>query len=446
MNKQSILRAGVGRADITPALGTALMGYPDPLMQRTATSVRDPLHATALALQQGDETAIILSLDITIIDDSQVLVIREIIENTLGIPGDRVSLCAIQTHSAPRTIRAWGWCEIDEPYVNDVMIPGAVRAAEVAWRSMVPVRVGIAETQSHVGVNRRGIHPNHGVGLGVNPWAAYDPTMTVLRFESARGPLANVVHYGAHPTVLGSWSQVISRDWPGIMIDRMEQLTKATTLYLNGAVGDIAPRTNSMGAVGDVEAALWEAGAAAAMDAMRAWRSIKDLRDLDLAVATSTLMLPHRPLTPMEEAKRELAKAEPNKDTPGQGICDYLHWKSVVEAYSRPVQTSRPYRQVITSLGPVAMVPFPGEPFAETVLRLRHVSPFAHTLALSTSCGCNGYFPSRESLHRGGYETWVGRAFGPYLLSETIDDALVDLNLAELEPLWSKLNPPLAEV
>lgn len=48
-----------------------------------------------------------------------------------------------------------------------------------------------------------------------------------------------------------------------------------------------------------------------------------------------------------------------------------------------------------------------------------------YMLSLSTSCGNTGYFPARESLHLGGYEVWVARAFGARIVAEHIDDVLV---------------------
>ena len=42
---------------------------------------------------------------------------------------------------------------------------------------------------------------------------------------------------------------------------------------------------------------------------------------------------------------------------------------------------------------------------------------------------------TRESLHRGGYEVWVARAFGAYILVENIDDVLVEENLKLLRDL-----------
>lgn len=443
MNSQ--LYVGVGRTNITPPIGTLLMGYPDPDGQRKADRVRDPLHATALVFRSQERMVAVVSLDVGIIEDQHVEEIRQGAGAGTGIDPAVVTVCAIQTHSAPRTQHVWGWCDLDMEYINRVMVPGAIEAIAKAHASLVPARMGIGVTHSQVGINRRQLMDDHAVGLGQNPWGAYAPEMTVLRFESAKATLANLVHYGAHPTALGAWSRPISRDWPGIMIDRMESLTNAPTLFINGAVGDIAPRSNSLGATGDNETALLEVGFLAALDAMRAWRSIKDMRDVELATITGSFELPYRPLPSLERAKQHLAAADAEKNKPGAGMCEYMHWQAVVDAHARPLLAAKRYDQVITALGPVTLVPVPGEPFAETVLRLRHDSPFQHTLCASTSCGNNGYFCTRESLHRGGYEVWVGKALGAYLLADGIDDVLVEENLRLLDALHGQMYPPLTE-
>jgi len=262
--------------------------------------------------------------------------------------------------------------------------------------------------------------------------------MTVLRLQGDREPLSTLIHYGAHPTVLGKTSRVISRDWPGVMIDRVEGLTGAPAMFINGAVGDVAPRSGVLGAVGDGEPALMEVGYRAAMDAMRAYRSIKDFSVRDLNVVTGEYLLPYRPLPALEEARRQLAASEERKDQYGKGMCDYKHWQAVIRAHTGSTLAGKRYRQVITALGPLAFVPIPGEPFAETVLRLRQFSPAQYTLCASTSCGSNGYFATRESLHRGGYEVWIARALGAYILAENIDDVLVEENLKLLRKVYGK--------
>lgn len=439
------LHVGAGRADITPPLGTLLTGYPDPGSKRKAESVRDPLYATAVVLQQADKRTAIISIDTCVIDDCYVQAIREGIQKTVGIPAQNVIVCATHSHSTPRTHSTWGWGDPNTAYANDIMVPGAIEAVRTAAGKSVPVRTGIGTCESNIGVNRRDLNEKHQAKLGNLPWGLKDPHMTVLRFDSNQGTVANIVHVGAHPTVLGGASRVISRDWPGIMVDRMEQLTGAPTLFINGAIGDVAPHTNSQNATGDGEVSLWEAGTTAALDAMRLWRSIKDPRDVTLGVHTQTCELPYRPLMSREEAQQNLKAAEADKDKAGQGMCNYMHFSAVIAAHDEPVRSGKAYLQSLIAVGPVVFVPSPGEPFSEISLRLRQTSPFQHTLVAATSCGNNGYFWSQEQLCRGGYEPWVGRALGAYLLAENIDDVLVEQNLQMINTLHSQVLPPLPE-
>jgi len=434
MRDETMLRAGFARRDVTPPLGTPLGGYP--VEDRRAESIRDPLHASVIVLEQNGLKVALVSLDWIIIEAEEVEAIRQGVETETSIPAANVTVATIQSHSAPRTLSAAGWGDKIVEYVQPTL-PIIIAAVVDADKQLQPVTVGIGTTQSDVGVNRRQIRDDHSVALGVNPWGPYDPVMTVLRFQGQTGPLATVVHYGAHPTVLNGKSTAVSRDWPGVMIDRMEERTGAPVLFINGAVGDVAPRTNFMSAVGDGEVALMEAGTRASTDALRAYHAIKEFRQLELAAITQPIFMPYRTLPDLQTAQQALIAAEPNKDRWGQGMCDYRHWQAVVKAYDGEIATGTHFPQTITRLGPVTLVPFPGEPFAELILRLRMASPFQHTLCASTTNGSFGYFVTRESLHRGGYEVWVARAYGAYILAENIDDVLIDENLRLLRQLYN---------
>jgi hypothetical protein len=119
----------------------------------------------------------------------------------------------------------------------------------------------------------------------------------------------------------------------------------------------------------------------------------------------------------------------------GPEACEWQHWDSVRLAHQAPVEVGYHFGQTITALGSLAIVPFPGEIFSEIALRLKLASPFPHTLCAGSANGSLGYLATREARGRGGYEVWVGRAYGPYLLADDIDDVLVRENLELLERL-----------
>ena len=98
---------------------------------------------------------------------------------------------------------------------------------------MEPALLGMTETESRVGVNRRQIRRNGAVDFGQNPWGPFDPTMTVIAVKSARDGrgILNLIHYGCHGTAAGC-NREISRDWPGMMTDRMYSVAETASCFL----------------------------------------------------------------------------------------------------------------------------------------------------------------------------------------------------------------------
>lgn len=438
MPAQVTLKAGFARTDVTPQRGVRLGGYG--VKERPAEEIVDPLHATAMVLEQHGLKAAVINLDWICIEEDVVARIRAGVSRSTGIPEAHVSVCATHTHSAPNTLSFWGWGDVEQAYV-DAVLPAIVRSVELAHANLADVSVGFAATESLVGVNRRGLNDDGKMGFLGDPHGSFDPTLTVAHFRNAAGDAGILVHYGAHGTAMGN-NRMVSRDWCGVMKDRIETQYKAPVFFLNGAIGDVGPRTNKRSGRGlsagggDGIHAVREVGYRAATDAMRALISIKEFRkDLRLDVLAEDIFLPYAPLTPLAAAQAELAKWEPRKDEWGSPMCEYRHNQAVVEAHARPLLKGRMFRQVLTRLGPLAIVPMPGEVFAGISLRIRQASPFAHTLCCSVSNGSLSYLPTREARHRGGYETWVGRAGGAYLLADDIDDALVAENLRLLRKL-----------
>ncbi len=432
--------AGFGRTEITPQLGTRLGGYPE--KERPAEIINDPLYATSLVLQQGDCKIAIVSLDWLLVEAEEVEHIRQEVRKHTDISKMNVTVCATHSHTTANTISVSGWGNKEQDYIAGVM-PQIIESVIKANKTLSPVSVGITSTQSNAGVSRRGIQQNNLTGFLGDPDEPYDSTMTVIRFEGAGGPIGTIIHYGAHATCIGTL-RIVSRDWPGVMVDRIEQQVHAPVIFINGTMGDVGPRTNAIygegigfcAGVGDGLIAAMEVGLRAASDALVAWLSIKEFRDdLILKTVTREILLPYAPLPLLDQAKNELMACESGKDEWGDPMCNYQYWKRVVEAYAKPILKDEAYFQTITNIGHIAIVPIPGEPFSSIGRRLRKFSPFAYTLCAGASNGSNGYFVAREARHRGGYEPWVGRGHKTYLYSENIDDVLVGENLKLLKEI-----------
>jgi neutral ceramidase len=437
-----MLHAGLARVEITPPLGTRLAGYG--VKERPAEAVHDPLYATAVVFRQNDLTAAHVTLDVTLIDGQEVDRIRALASEASGIPAEHINVGVTHTHSSPQTFTMDGWGDKDEAYL-DTLRPAVARAVAEAASNCVPVRIGVAETVTRAGINRRAVQRNGEVCFGGDEGGSCDPIMTVIRLEGEMGPVGCIIHCSGHCTTLGA-NRLISRDWIGVMVDRVHSQTRSLVMAINGAFGDVGPRTNCLlgdglfsAGGGDGIPAMQEVGYLAAGDALRAHQSIRRMEDnMNLRVCVGSMDLPLSPLPPLEEARVKLAEWEPKRQTWGRPMCNYRYWSRVIEAHNRPQQTVLSVPQTVIGVGPVALVPLPGEPFSSISRRLRRGSPFQHTLACGGTNGSLCYLIDRESRLRGGYEPWVGISVHTQLLGDHVDDVLVDENLRLLEQMASQ--------
>ncbi len=418
-----------------------MFGYPS---QRKAQGVHDELTVSALAYEYDGLRAMMVSASVLGFRDFMVSEMRKLIFEATGIPAENVILSATHTHSGPVM---WDW----EPstgnntnkYLEEIFYPGVAAAVKQAVSNMQPALVGIGVTQSDVGINRRQLEQDGSVLLGNNPWGIYDPIMTVISFKSADGsPIANLVHYGYHCTSAGI-NYELTRDWPGPMIDRLEEQSGALTIFFNGPEGDIGPRlTNgndkgAAGAMGGDISQTMELGARAANDAVCAWRSIREYREMPLSLVTGEIKLPYSPLLSEEEAKAKLKSLEGIAELDGQQKADQKMCLSTLEvlASGNPIKTHLEYLQTLVAIGPVVFVPFPFEVFTEIGIRLRHYSPFQHTLSLSCTNGYNSYFPSLDQVSRGGYEVRSAFSTKAYRLVQNADHYVINANMQLINQL-----------
>ena len=426
------LFAGVAREQITPEIGGLLFGYNN---HTHSQAVHDNLNATALVIKTNETSVLLLSLEVCLVAEVLSDEIREKTKAAAGV--EHVIVSCTHTHSGPNTAgfgRFGGFGDTDTNFTENILVPKCIAAAKAAASAMVPVKMGIGTTESKVGINRRQLLPDNTVKLGQNPWDPYDSTMTVISFRGECGkPVANLVHVGAHPTASGINTE-ITRDWPGIMVDRMEAESGAMTLYVNGTQGDIAPRMANGDSIGDINHAM-EVGGLAGIDAVRAYKTIKTFYDEPLTVVCGELNLPYVPPIPESDIPEMLVSAEGYK----RASLEYLQtlYKSGdlgEEAWTFP--------QTIVRIGPVVMVPYPFEVSSEIGLRLRAYSPYAHTLLLSCTNGSHSYLPAQSQICRGGYEIESFRWFRPRQLPDNSDHMLISQNLGIIGKIKSAKHEP----
>ena len=430
------LLLGVGRAIITPKIGTALYGYEPDHFSR---SLNDDLTATAFFFKQGENTALMISATVCEINTELCNEIRSLLALEFNIPTESILICATHTHSGPNTMGQYGWGDVDREYCDNIFIPRlreAVREAVFAPRS---VKIGVGVGESLVGVNRREINKEGKAILGQNPWGAFDPQMTVIKFvDEDMRCVANIIHYGGHCTGSGS-NYEITRDWAGVMIDRLEAVSGGVTAFFNGPEGDIGPRLSNGQTVGDLSLAL-ELGEIAARDAIAIYSSITECREQTLSLSCRDTAVPLSPRISLEEARTEYEKYR--KYTVNSLAARGDHYRQVIESYEKG-EEEQPYRrfpQTIIRLGEVLLVGFPYELFSEIGLRVAKEIKSVRVLSLALANGSDGYFVTEDQICRGGYEVDMFLYGRPQGYSASADTYLVGETVKNIDKLIQEGN------
>ena len=420
---------GAAREVITPPLGTLLYGY-NPFTP--AESVHDDLTATVLAVGNGEENALLISLTLGDVQTALDAELRQAVSEASGVPFDHIILTATHTHCGPNTSGVEGWGEIDRKFVDTILLPALKKASKDAVSSMTEAEVGYAVGHSEVGINRRQQNPDGSVSLGQNPWGSYDPNMTVMVFRRAddKKGILNLIHYGCHGTACGC-AHEITRDWSGMMIDRTEMLTGTMTVFFNGTIGDVGPRLTNGWTTGNITY-VEELGSYAAQDAMRIYRNVRDFNVPDVKLHIGTVHLPYQKFPSLDAVRAELAGI---KDPEKLYNLQKLRWQHLVDvekllaAGNDALPEAFSYPQTLLSIGSTVFIPFPFEHFSEISMRLRAYTGYQNTLTLSCANGYNGYLPTEDQLCRGGYEVGVFRYASVYSLADNTDQHIINENL-----------------
>jgi hypothetical protein len=257
---KAIFRAGAATVDITPEVSarrTPMAGYIN-RFALPAKGVHDPVHCKALVVSDGSESAAVISCDLVTISKALRDKVVEKLSGT-AFHDDNILLAATHTHSGPGgydknlIFQAVLFGAYDDEFTEWMAekIAAAVRQADAGGR---PAVIRVAETElASVNINRR-----YGGGYNYStrrsedtgkPGGLIDPALTVIRIDSTDGaPIAVLFHFATHATILGADNMLISADWPGVAMARIEAgVPGAKAMFLNGAEGDQTPKAMADG-------------------------------------------------------------------------------------------------------------------------------------------------------------------------------------------------------
>ncbi|MEN6401785.1 MAG: hypothetical protein ABFD94_07550 [Armatimonadia bacterium] len=402
----SALRAGFAAVDITPPLGVFLAGH---FNARQSIGIHDPLTAQVILFERGEERLALVGTDLIGIPAELTGLVRDRLQQALGLPGERVMLWATHTHAGP--IMNQGGSEgRDEEYfqVLAAKLAGAVIAASHDLRE-VNVRIGWGE-EARIAYNRRyrlkdgSVRTNPGVG---NPEISRvdgpaDPTVGALFIADAEGLQAVLVNFACHLDVLGNGNFLYSADYPYYLRQTLEKAFGRSLVipFANGPCGNI----NHINVFGNKRQGGYDH--AQMMGMMLAGEVLKiEGRAEPLAVdalggKSQTLELPRRPYSDAELAEFHAIIADDR-------IADRAYPKIRARTHLKQHEQGKavaPVEVQTLKLGDLALFGIPGEYFVEYGLQLRQKSSAAHTFIVELANDCIGYIPTPEAFDEGGYE------------------------------------------
>jgi hypothetical protein len=427
------LRAGAAVADITPPPGGLMDGYGDRF--EGSHGVHDPLMAR-VAVLEGPATGggaspaptriTLVSCDLLGMHREITAQIRERAE-AHGIAADGVVVAATHNHAGPHGLRGGMFSRLNEELASALVekVSGAIAEAVSGLRpASLFVRNAYLDT---ISMNRR------------DPGWPIDPILRLALLEGDDGPIASILNFACHGTVLSGANMMLSGEFPGVAARLLLEQTGAPCVYLNGACANVNPVWVKQ----DFDSVA-RAGQVIGGQALRMIAEMRTLRPGQRAHNICWDEFPERPV-PGRRVEPRLRAARREIDLPIRTFAsdeEYADQIARIEAEAAPLPEGSPERRAVMarltraqnerwaaawargrdetsqrvelqalSLGEgLALLALPGEFFVETGEAIRRAAAAGGVSDLFVACYANdyiGYVVPPEAYEQGGYEPAV---------------------------------------
>jgi neutral ceramidase len=398
-------RAGVAAIDITPPAGIWMAGYA--ARKEAAQGTALPLHAKALALDDGHRRLVLVTLDVLGLTAPVVDRVAARLATRYRLPRASLLLCSSHTHSGPviedQLAVAYDLSSRQQEDIRSSTLRIERQVEEVVGRALGavrPVRLTTASGSAPFAANRR---------TTFDPAGPVDRAVPVLAAWSGSSLLAAVFGYACHNTTLPASFVRYHGDYAGVAQEELERrYPGATALFVQGCGADANPAPR-----GTIELAQQHGRTLA--DAVDA--ALTQGREVParLRTAFGTARLAYVSPAPAEEWTSKLGDDNPFVRR---------HARLMLDAIARDGRT-RAFEEAplhVVRIGDVTMVAMSGEVVVDYALALKRLYGDSTWVAGYTDT-VYGYVPSGRILREGGYEggeamLYYGRP-GPF--TETVE-------------------------
>lgn len=411
------MKAGFSRLDITPPLGVRMAGY---YYERLAQSVQDPLYVNALAVNDGDSTAVIVVCDLLGIYNNQAREWAAQVAEKVGLDPQSVIICHTHTHTGPVIC---GTREPSDPMYDEWLFRRLCDAATIAIRDLKTVTSVSAYEGDCKGITFvRRFKMKAGF---VQTWANWldpdiegyasesDESLRFVRIAREEGEELVLVNFQTHPDNVSS--EMYSADFPAFLRANVEKAKPdVKCIFFNGTEGQMvtADWWYGTGRLPKYVKAI-EVGRQLAEYVLEHYDEVKPVEGEGVKFGQIVKMCKTKWSAEkrdelMTEAERLIYIHEHGNEAEEIGP-DWIATPLIAEAYQlRRLDAGKlaevPMMVSAITIGGLAFVGLPGEPFCEIGKHIRDNSPFPVTFVCCQANGCEGYYPTSEAYDQGGYE------------------------------------------
>lgn len=218
---------GFGKSNITPAQPVATAGY-GKRRGRPYEAVHDSIFVRAMVISNGAAKVAIVSADLLIMPPTVTQALEKRLPD-IGFTIDNTYLAATHSHNS---IGHWGEGAtrfiygVYEDSVVNFIVDGVISSIRSASEDLLPSRLKTGDIAVPGAVENRLID-------GGNE----DPYLRVIEIHRADSSKNVLVSYAAHATCLSQSTLALSRDYPGMLVDALEDEGYSFAMFLAGAVG-----------------------------------------------------------------------------------------------------------------------------------------------------------------------------------------------------------------
>ncbi|WP_164007977.1 neutral/alkaline non-lysosomal ceramidase N-terminal domain-containing protein [Pyxidicoccus trucidator] len=220
------LRAGAAKVALAPPFPVVVAGYSPPRPE--AGQADPPLHARAVVLEAGGARVGLVSLELLSVTSE---VMERVRSQATALGLSEVLVMATHTHSS-----LGGY---DERLVAQLVGTGRFRQESVdaitaaAVDALARAHASLTDVKLEVGEVRE-----PGLVYSRSGGTAPDGAMTRAVLRGAAGPVAELLLYSAHPTMVPRERAYVDPDYPGRLSALRESEGSGVTLLLQGTVGN----------------------------------------------------------------------------------------------------------------------------------------------------------------------------------------------------------------